>query len=82
MQPRCRLRTNNGSLELEALIAGHGISHLPDFLVEAPIRSGELVTILPEWHFEPIELNIVMPPSPLRPARVNALIDHLREHLR
>lgn len=80
-QPKCRLRTNNGSLELESLFAGHGISNLPDFLVEEHIRSGKLVTILSDWHFEPIDLNIVMPPSPLRPARVNALIDHLREHL-
>ena len=34
VQPKCRLRTNNGSLELAAAIAGHGISNLPDFLVE------------------------------------------------
>ncbi|MEP2990151.1 MAG: LysR family transcriptional regulator [Parasphingorhabdus sp.] len=82
VQPRCRLRTNNGSIELTSLIAGHGISNLPDFLVDDSIQSGELVTILDNWRLDPINLNIVMPPSPLRPARVNALIEHLREHLR
>lgn len=82
VQPKCRLRTNNGSIELASLIAGHGISNLPDFLVEDSVRSGELVTILDDWQLDPIDLNIVMPPSPLRPTRVNALIEHLREHLR
>ncbi len=82
VQPKCRMRTNNGSLELAAAVAGHGISNLPDFLCEEEIEAGRLVTILKNWHFEPINLNIVMPPSPLRPARVNALIEHLREHLR
>jgi len=82
VQPKCRLRTNNGTLELDSLVAGHGVSHLPDFLVDGHIQSGELVTILKDWHFEPINLNIVMPPSPLRPARVNVLIDHLKANLR
>ena len=82
VQPKCRLRTNNGSLEIASLIAGHGISSLPDFLVEEHIQSGELVTILEGWNFEPIDMNIVLPPSPLRPARVTALVEHLRQHLR
>lgn len=81
VQPKCRLRTNNGSLELAAVLAGHGISNLPDFLVEEDIQAGNLVTVLGDWSFEPINLNIVMPPSPLRPARVNALIDHLKQNL-
>ncbi|QJB70081.1 LysR family transcriptional regulator [Parasphingorhabdus halotolerans] len=81
VQPRCRLRSNNGSLELESLIAGHGISNLPDFLIDEHLQSGKLKKILKDWQFEPIDLNIVMPPSPLRPARVNALIDHLKENL-
>lgn len=82
VQPKCRLRTNNGTLELASLIAGHGISNLPDFLCADEIKAGRLVAILDDWQFEPIDLNIVMPPSALRPARVNALIDHLRENLR
>ena len=82
VQPKCRLRTNNGTLELASLVAGHGISNLPDFLCTDDINAGRLVTILDDWHFEPIDLNIVMPPSALRPARVNALIDHLRDNLR
>ncbi|MGB5724386.1 MAG: LysR substrate-binding domain-containing protein [Parasphingorhabdus sp.] len=82
VQPKCRLRTNNGTLELASLIAGHGISNLPDFLCANDVKDGRLVTILDDWHFEPIDLNIVMPPSTLRPARVTALIDHLRDNLR
>ena len=81
VQPRCRLRTNNGSLELAASLAGHGIANLPDFLVNNDIRSGKLVTILEDWTFDPIDLNIVMPPSPLRTARVKALIEYLKQSL-
>tara|TARA_R110000796_G_scaffold8843_11_gene28856 strand:+ start:9200 stop:10099 length:900 start_codon:yes stop_codon:yes gene_type:complete len=82
VQPKCRLRTNNGTLELASLIAGHGISNLPDFLIEEYLANGQLTRILHDWHFEPIDLNIVLPPSALRPARVNALVDHLRDKLR
>ncbi|MEO9468308.1 LysR family transcriptional regulator [Parasphingorhabdus sp.] len=81
VQPKCRLRTNNGSLELASILAGHGIGSLPDFLCDEDLQAGRLVAILHGWNFEPIDLNIVMPPSPLRPARVNALIDHLKKNL-
>ncbi len=82
VRPRCRFRSNNGDIMLPALIAGRGIGYLPDFLCQDAIDSGALRSILPGWRFGAIALNLVMPPSPLRPARVNALINHLKTHLR
>ncbi len=82
VRPRCRFRSNNGDIMLPALIAGRGIGYLPDFLCQDAIDSGALEVILPDWSFNEIALNLVMPPSPHRPARVNALINHLKKHLR
>ncbi|QTD54995.1 LysR family transcriptional regulator [Parasphingorhabdus cellanae] len=82
VRPRCRFQSNNGDIMLPALIAGRGIGYLPDFLCQDAIDSGALEPILPDWRFGEIALNLVMPPSPHRPARVNALINFLKQHLR
>ncbi len=36
---------------------------------------------MPEWSAPALGLHLVMPPSPLRPLRVQALIDHLAQAL-
>lgn len=82
VRPRCRFRSNNGDVFLPALIAGRGIGYLPDFLCQAALDAGDLVNILPGWRLGDIALNIVMPPSRLRPARVDALVNFLKENLR
>ncbi|MEO9636189.1 MAG: LysR substrate-binding domain-containing protein [Parasphingorhabdus sp.] len=80
--PRCRFRSNNGDVMLPALIAGRGIGYLPDFLCQNALDSGELVDVFPGWRMGDIALNIIMPPSRLRPARVDALINYLKDKLR
>ncbi|GAA0484903.1 LysR family transcriptional regulator [Parasphingorhabdus litoris] len=82
VRPKCRFQSNNGDIMLPALIAGRGIGFLPDFLCQDAIDSGALKAILADWAFSEISLNLVMPPSPHRPARVNALINFLKQHLR
>lgn len=82
VRPRCRFQSNNGDVMLPALIAGRGIGYLPDFLCRKALDAGELVDVLPGWHMGDMALNIVMPPSRLRPARVDALVDFLKDNLR
>ncbi|WP_373489912.1 LysR family transcriptional regulator [Parasphingorhabdus sp.] len=82
VRPRCRFQSNNGDVMLPALIAGRGIGYLPDFLCRKALEAGQLVNILPGWRMGDITLNIIMPPSRLRPARVDALINHLKHNLR
>jgi DNA-binding transcriptional LysR family regulator len=41
-----------------------------------------VVEILPHWRPAQIGLHLLTPPSPLRPARVEALIAFLGDHLR
>ncbi len=76
------LVTNSGEAMLPALVAGLGIARLPGFIVGAALARGELVELLPGWQAPPIGLHLLTPPSPLRPARVEALIALLAAELR
>ncbi|WP_420140397.1 LysR family transcriptional regulator [Sphingomonas sp.] len=72
-----RIRSNNGEVFLASVCAGHGIAMLPDFFVWRDLAAGRLERILPDWAPNPIGLNLLTPPSVLRPARVRVLIDYL-----
>ncbi|MCK8456961.1 LysR family transcriptional regulator [Sphingomonas faeni] len=76
------LTANSGEAIVPALVAGLGIARLPDFIIDAYLATGALTTILPEWAPAPIGLHLLTPPSPLRPARVEALIEFLTRRLR
>jgi DNA-binding transcriptional LysR family regulator len=77
---RSRLTVNSGEAMLPALRAGIGIAWLPDFIVGGALVSGELEEILLDWRPPPIGLHLVTPPSRLRPARVDALLDFIATH--
>ena len=76
------LRTNSGEALIPALLGGLGIARLPGFIVGPHLAAGAVVELLPDWPSAPIGLHLLTPPSPLRPARVEALIAFLAEHLR
>ncbi len=76
------LRTDNGDAMLPALRAGLGIAYLPDFIVGDDLAAGTLVPILEGWSGDGIALHLLTPPSALRPARVEALIEYLTARLR
>jgi DNA-binding transcriptional LysR family regulator len=70
------LRTDNGDAMVPALLAGLGVAWLPEFIVDRELADGRLEAILPEWTARPVSLHLLTPPGTLRPARVEALIDH------
>ncbi|HWV12936.1 MAG TPA: LysR family transcriptional regulator [Sphingobium sp.] len=81
IQVRARLTVNSGDAMLPALKAGIGIARLPDFIVSDGLASGELEEVLTDWRPPPLGLHLVTPPSRLRPARVEALLDYIaRNH--
>lgn len=82
IRPRGPLIANSGDAIVPALLAGLGIARLPGFIVGPHLESGALVAILPDWTPPATGLHLVTPPSPLRPARVEALIAFLSERLR
>jgi DNA-binding transcriptional LysR family regulator len=81
VKPGGRLRTNNADAMLPSLFAGHGIAIAPDFIIDAALNRGEVVTILPDWSAPAIALHLVTPPGRLRPRRVEALLNFLTEAL-
>lgn len=76
------LSANSGEALLPSLLGGLGIARLPEFIIGRYLASGELVTILDDWAPPPIGLHLLTPPSPLRPARVEALIAFLSDRVR
>ena len=81
IQVRARLTVNSGEAMLPALRGGIGVARLPDFIVGEALASGELEEVLVDWRPPPLGLHLVTPPSRLRPARVEALLDFIaRNH--
>jgi DNA-binding transcriptional LysR family regulator len=77
-----QLSANSGEALMPALVAGLGIARLPTFIIAEQLAAGRLVEILVDWAPPPIGLHLLTPPSPLRPARVEALIAFLSQRLR
>lgn len=72
------IRTNNGDVLIDALIAGTGIAPIPDFLAWKCLGNGSLEEVLADWTAgATAALHVVTPPTALRPARVKVLIDFL-----
>lgn len=82
VKPQGPLAANSGDALVPALVAGLGIARLPAFILGDTLKSGQVVEILQDWAPAPIGLHLLTPPSPLRPARVEALIAFLSERLR
>jgi len=76
------LAVNSGEAMLPALDAGLGIARLPGFILRDRIADGRVARLLPDWATTSVGLHLLTPPSPLRPARVEALIAFLTERLR
>ncbi|MFT8737362.1 MAG: LysR family transcriptional regulator, partial [Zymomonas mobilis] len=72
-----RFRADNAEAFLPALNAGLGFGLFPDFMVSEGLQSGKLEQILPEWDAGSIALYLVTSANPLRPMRVNVLLDYL-----
>ncbi|HEX7694847.1 MAG TPA: LysR substrate-binding domain-containing protein [Sphingomonas sp.] len=82
VRPNGRFTSDNGDANLPLLHAGLGIARLPDFIVDEEIAAGRLEAILTDWTGPPIALHLVTPPSALRPARVELLIEFLAARFR
>ncbi|MDB5694561.1 MAG: LysR family transcriptional regulator [Sphingomonas bacterium] len=75
------LAANSGEALVPALLAGLGVARLPGFIIGPDLNSGALVELLADWPAPAVGLHLLTPPG-RRPARVEALLAFLAEHLR
>ena len=73
----CPVYSNNADVLAPLLASGAGIALQPEFMVWRELRDGVLISALPEWSRGGVSLNLVTPPSSLRPARVLVLMEFL-----
>jgi DNA-binding transcriptional LysR family regulator len=73
----CPVRANNADILAPLLLAGAGLALQPEFLIWRELQQGLLEVALPDWTHRDIALHVITPPSPLRPARVTAVIGFL-----
>ncbi len=74
------MRVNNGVAAMPALVAGIGMTSLPEAYVWRELGDGRLEAVLTEWTVAPPPLHVLTPPGRARPARVRVLIEYLRQH--
>ncbi len=77
---KCVMRSDEIGLLVRAAVAGLGILYAPEFAVEDASTHGDLVPLLPNYRFAPLDLQIVYNDRHHQPARVRALIDYLQQH--
>ncbi len=76
------VRTNSTASLRAFMREGVGISTLPDYMLDADIRAGRLVRLLPNWSLPQGGVHAVYPNVRYTSAKVRAFVDFLRDHLR
>lgn len=71
---------NNGMAAVPALVAGLGLTALPEAYVVQELQDGRLEEVLSDWPITPAIVHVITPPGRARPARVRALVEFLRRH--
>jgi DNA-binding transcriptional LysR family regulator len=77
--PPGRATVNSPELLMRMALQGAGITLVTDHLALPYLERGELVEVLPDWHFHPVSVWAVFPGRRLMPARTRVFIDALVE---
>lgn len=80
IHPQGRFKADNGGALAIAAIAGLGIAALPDFLTEAALASGALVSVMTRYPLPEAGIFLVRPPGRHPPRKVRVFTDLLVEH--
>ena len=75
-RPAGRFRCNSGYAVVEAALRGLGVCQLPDFYVEAHLRDGTLLELLPEHRPAEETVWAVYPHRRHVPLKVKLAIEH------
>jgi DNA-binding transcriptional LysR family regulator len=58
-----------------AVLAGAGLSVLPDYLVAADVAAGRLVRVLPDWKLRSGGIHVLVPSARFRPAKTSRFLE-------
>ena len=75
--PPGRVIMNSPEVLMRVALHGAGIAIVDDHVAEPYRKSGELIRVLPKWHFAPVRVWAVFPGRRLMPARTRVFIDAL-----
>jgi DNA-binding transcriptional LysR family regulator len=76
-----RVSTNSAASLREFLRQGTGVSTVPDYMLDADVRSGKLVRLLPGWKLPTAGIHAVYPNVRYTSAKVRAFVDFFRDSL-
>ncbi len=79
IQPR--LLTGNLFVARQAAVAGLGAAVVSSWLVEADLREGRLVQLVPGWEAPALPVYLVFPSSRQMPSRLRAFVDAMKQQL-
>jgi DNA-binding transcriptional LysR family regulator len=74
-------RSNNLLALRDAALAGIGVARLPQWMVDAEIKSGALRRVLEDYHLPSFGIYAVFPSARQMPAKVRAFVEFMREEL-
>ncbi|MFB9124799.1 LysR family transcriptional regulator [Paraburkholderia dipogonis] len=77
--PNTPFRISHGEALAEAAVLGIGIAQMPQFYAQPYLAEGALVELLPRCRPTPLAVNLVLPGSRVRAARVRALVEALTD---
>lgn len=77
-----RMRSNSGDTCRAAALQDQGIILQPHFIVDADLRRGALVELMPHWRAGELGVHAVYPSRRHMPPKVRLMIDFLAEALR
>ncbi|PSH70762.1 LysR family transcriptional regulator [Phyllobacterium brassicacearum] len=78
---RSTFLANNAFVLNDALCAGLGIGGAQAPLVQALLDEGNLVRVLPEYSYAPMDIHVVYPTTRFLPRKVRVFVDHLESRL-
>jgi DNA-binding transcriptional LysR family regulator len=79
IQPR--LSTDHLQAMCHAALAGMGVGIASAWAVVDAMAQGRLVQLAPKWSAPSLPVSLVLPPGRLRPSRLNAFIEVMREEV-
>lgn len=65
----------------EAAIEGAGFTSLPEWMAARDIAAGRLIQLLPDWHIEPVDLQLAHASHEHLPQRVQSLLEYLEAEI-